>query len=383
MEVENCEGGCKTRTEKQCQNCSDLDTCVLADQYKNHWIKWPDHWEHTSDIRGPMLQIFHPTGVRSYNPETGLYHWWQSRANRKQVPHRQHFRFESDRMWWTYCYSWKPTVFAWWVALSFTFGSMIFVTLAALLLNPEYEEDDATSKFMKAFALSGSLIFVFGGTCQVLEVLQAPLVITEPYLANLSVSSGIKRRDSLELSLCADVEAEKQPSPPDVDRITVPSKNGFDVLNDKDVDFCERICFVFGEWRRIDLTAAWIQWIGTLLFVVHTFGTSGIWWATHNPDISWRLFIGVTVAPDIAASCTFIIAGWLHVIEASHCWCGFHPRNIGWVAGMSSTLGGMGFLANAVTWYYVQGGFVASLTLLLGSLFFLLGSTIAWIEQSQ
>jgi hypothetical protein len=124
--------------------------------------------------------------------------------------------------------------------------------------------------------------------------------------------------------------------------------------------------------------------VGTILFVVNSFGTSGVWESTMDPNVSWKLFIGVTIAPDIAASCTFVIAGWLQVVEASHSWYGgYHPQNIGWLIGVNNTLGGLGFLANAVAWYFVQGGFISALTLLLGSVFFMFGSALSWIEQCQ
>lgn len=342
---------------------------------------WPTDWEH-SELRKPLFNIFYPTGVKSLNPNTNLYHWWQSRAHRKQVPHRQNFRRTGDRPWYSYLYSWKPCVFAWWVAFTFTFGSLIFVAVAAVLLNPKYANDKETALFLGGFALCGAFIFIIGGTCQVLEILQAPLVLTGPHLTRLSVTSSLRPSISTE-SLSGNltpVHKELVLGP----FVPLPGKNGFDVLCSADINLCERISVVFLEFRRIDLCLSWIQWIGTILFVVNSFGTAGIWSTTDSPEVNYRLFLGVTIVPDIVASCTFVIAGWLQVVEASHCWYGgFHPRNIGWLAGVSNTLGGLGFLANALAWYFVQGGFISALTLLIGSVFFLIGSAIAWIEQSQ
>jgi hypothetical protein len=190
--------------EKQnsgCSNCKGVGVCIHANTHKDHWMTWPSNWEHTSDIRKPLFNLFHPTGVSSYNPDTNLFHWWQSRANRKQVPHRQNYRSNKELPWWTNFYSWKPGVFAWWVALSFTFGSMIFVALAAVLLNPKLASQPITSQFLGIFALFGAFIFVIGGTCQVLEILQAPLVITSPHFDNLSRSLSIEHSNSLELQM--------------------------------------------------------------------------------------------------------------------------------------------------------------------------------------
>ena len=72
----------------------------------------------------------------------------------------------------------------------------------------------------------------------------------------------------------------------------------------------------------------------------------------------------------------------LEVVEASHSWLGgFHPARIGWWAGVMNTLGAIGFLVNAVLWYRVQSTVATTIALLVGSVFFFVGSYIAWLEQ--
>jgi len=135
-------------------------------------------------------------------------------------------------------------------------------------------------------------------------------------------------------------------------------------------------------------------------------GTTGWWASTEDPEVSRGLFLGITIVPDLVASCTFVIAGWLQVcnpcnlscaahcrtptphprllevVEASHSWLGgFHPARIGWWAGVMNTLGAIGFLVNAVLWYRVQSTVATTIALLVGSVFFFVGSYIAWLEQ--
>jgi len=125
-----------------------------------------------------------------------------------------------------------------------------------------------------------------------------------------------------------------------------------------------------------------LQWLGTLLFVSKTLGISSWWVSTEDPAVSERLFLGVTVVPAIVAACTFIIAGWLRVVEASHSWLGgFHPTRIGWWAAVINTLGGIFFLVDAVLWYRVQASQATTIALLVGALAFFASSAIAWLEQ--
>ena len=340
-------------------------------------------------LQRPFGSFFHATGAIGFDPQKGIYHFWQSRAHRKRSPHAAKY-IQEGKPWWSYLFSWKPTSFAWWTAFSFTFGSVIFVVVAAIAIAVQ-NASEQLDLFLGNFALVGALIFVVGGTCQVLETYQAPITIVdsevfpsiktviaqapmfagfiaEPYLAK---GNEIHSRSKLAKAISREQEAKE-----------ARGKTGFDIIFDKNLSTKTRLIMIFGQWRRIDVSLAWIQWVGTLLFVVNSVGTSGVSSTTGGPSPNYGRFLAVTVVPDIVASITFVIAGWLQMVESSHKWYGGVAfSNIGWEAGVNNTLGGLGFLGNAVAYYLLPSSFVSNLILLIGSAFFLIGSAIAWVEQ--
>ena len=96
------------------------------------------------------------------------------------------------------------------------------------------------------------------------------------------------------------------------------SRTGFDIISDSSLPLTRRLWYVFGQWKRIDYTLSFIQWIGTILFNINAVGTSGLFDAGESPGIDDTVFYGLTVFPDITASCTFVIAGYLQIVEAVH-----------------------------------------------------------------
>ena len=126
-----------------------------------------------------------------------------------------------------------------------------------------------------------------------------------------------------------------------------------------------------------------IQWVGTILFNINSVTTAGIFPSGSDPTVK-AIFYGLTVGPDIAASCTFIIAGYLQVCESTH---QFLPDieldNLGWYSGYNNALGGVGFLINAVGFMFAQQGYLPAIPLLIGSVFFFIGSFLLWYEQCK
>lgn len=121
--------------------------------------------------------------------------------------------------------------------------------------------------------------------------------------------------------------------------------------------------------------------MGTVLFMFNAWATSGLTSAAIKPQ-NIGLFYGLVVVPDIVASCTFVIAGWLSMVEASHHWWGgLSVRQLGWWSATMNMLGGVGFLVNAVLYYQQPESFASTVALVVGSALFLGGSYTAWVEQ--
>lgn len=96
------------------------------------------------------------------------------------------------------------------------------------------------------------------------------------------------------------------------------------------------------------------------------------------------IYRGATIGPDITASCCFVISGYLSVIEATHKWYpDIEMNNTGWWAAWNNTLGGIGFLLNGVLFIWYPGLVPSTIPLLIGSIFFLIGSYISWYEQCK
>lgn len=394
----------------------------------DHFVDYPSHWEHQSALnKQPLGSAFHSTRVVHVDPNTNKHYHWESRANRKHRNADTTFGGDiaSNRKWWTFVWCWRPSKFAWWNAFSFSIGSAIFVIEATVFLFPDLSGNDEIALDMGIFALVGAILFVVGGTSQVLEVLQAPVSVDwakcavsssrtdelQAKIAKVTKDADDDRhipvhgghRDAVDSTATPDMPqdrhalhnvqdeqnlASKQRSKQLESETNPQHRTGFDVMFDSNEKWSTRLYTVFGQWRRIDYTLAVIQFVGTLLFVVNSVGQAGWYEQGEGPGIDNLFFYGVSIGPDIAASCTFVISGYLQVIEATHrITPDIELTNIGWHAGWNNTMGGFGFLANAIVYMFVPfcgscDQFVMNtIPLLIGSWFFLFGSLVAWYEQ--
>jgi len=137
---------------------------------------------------------------------------------------------------------------------------------------------------------------------------------------------------------------------------------------------------------RLDFHVAWIQWIGTIAFNINTFAFSGSFELTQ-PELT-----GLVDFCDIFASCCFTISGYLAIVEVTHRVLPFKRlpvgnslRSIDWWLTWFNFLGGVGFLVNGILIVYWPdpGQLQPGYPLLIGSVFFQIGSHLQYLEQAD
>ncbi|CAM9767199.1 unnamed protein product, partial [Phaeothamnion confervicola] len=124
------------------------------------------------------------------------------------------------------------------------------------------------------------------------------------------------------------------------------------------------------RWRWLTWQPQRLDFIGALIFNVNTLTGSGAFsWVTRG--LYWAVWF-----PDVMASCCFVAAGYLSLVEYVHAWWAWRPGDPIWWLNMSNFAGGVGFLLNAlfgIAWLdpslaYERG--TVFLWLLLGSICF-------------
>ena len=137
---------------------------------------------------------------------------------------------------------------------------------------------------------------------------------------------------------------------------------------------------------RLDFHIAWIQWIGAVSFSINTFAFSGSF-ILSNAEL-----IGLVFFCDIFASCCFTISGYLSILEATHSLLPFKRLpltnslgSIDWWLTWFNFLGGVGFLLNGILLVYWPdpGQLQPAYPLLIGSVFFQIGSHLQYMEQAD
>lgn len=72
----------------------------------------------------------------------------------------------------------------------FNIGSVLFLIVGIALLVPEVADSVTLSTRFGIVAGVGSVLFFFGGTAQLLEVLQAPVTLGDPAMTRLIASDN-------------------------------------------------------------------------------------------------------------------------------------------------------------------------------------------------
>ena len=354
-------------------------------------------------------------GTCSHESHKHLHLQWQLRHEESFSSSSSNGSSDGDaknmRPWWTYIATWRPLSFAWWTSLTFTFGSLLFV-IASLVMVVTAHPSLVLVDAMNIVALAGAVVFVVGGVLMVMDTYQAPMVVFNlevgttqgegVFSSELVLRHGGGGGEDLEKGVGASVipwESKESYQNNNINSNFNTAGNGastkshnamtrtgssINMMRDSSLSLSAQAREVFWQWRRIDVAMAWIQWFGTLLFLLASVGSSGFFPDTATPTPNEVKYLLVTIVPDLVACFTFVVSGYLQLVRVTHSWYGgVNFWSLGWHCAVLNTLGGFGFLGNGIAYYYSPGSFLSEVLLLAGSVFFLCGSFLSWLEQCQ
>lgn len=233
--------------------------------------------------------------------------------------------------WW----GWRTGSLSWWVGLIFIIGSLCFVAGTVPVAFPAVL--DALGLPPYNFGLVdfiGSVWFTIGSYLLVLEALNA----------DIDAALQLKARH-LERYL----RGQKPPTPP------------------------RKIRWFGWEPRRLDFLIAIVQLTGALIFNINCgMGlVEGLGWV-------WADIIVWT--PSTLASCCFVTASYLGIVEVAHRRWAWLWWDLSWWINWFSLLGSCGFLVSSLVGYFGQGPVLLPqwwgnfFALMMGSWFFLFGT---------
>lgn len=256
---------------------------------------------------------------------------WESRNQRKgagprtRVLHRAPVDAADPRLakspWLRF---WAPKRLAWWVAIAFMFGSVLFIVGAAGSLVPEvFGGTHRMSLFAESCYFVGAMVYTASIYGQLLESINADDRIT----------------------------ADRETHPPDRFR-----------------------WFTFAP-KRLSFLTPFVLLIGSLVFNYETTFALGA-----AADVLPRLGLWST---SLLGGVLFLASSLLQLSEATHHYVRFQPRNISWWVAVSFILGSVGFIIGALPGFGLpglptaevgSGPVVVKLSFLGGGIAFLVGS---------
>ncbi|MEM1058595.1 MAG: hypothetical protein AAGK14_05055 [Verrucomicrobiota bacterium] len=301
-------------------------------EFPGDWVQLAAHGAH-----GFITRLVHRL------PD-GRLHLWHSRRHRKQRPpmvveapdgdgdiasHERIEALEKRHPWRWVWWCWQPARLAWWVGLIFFLGSWCFIFGTVPPTFPSVQEwlgsNDIEADW---WCFAGSVFFTVGSWLQWLEVLNAP----PPQRADGAVAGR-------------------------------------------------------GAWRwwgwdpdRLDFRLSAVQLAGALLFNVNC-------WFSLYEGLPWQTANLIVWTPSTIASCCFIVAAHLGLVEVAHKPWGIKPYDIGWWTNLFGLLGAVGFFTSSVFGFFAQGPLQLpqwwgnDLALMMGSVFFL-ASTYLLIPET-
>ena len=339
-------------------------------------LLFPSHWTHLPHLAagaGPFTtRLVHqtPSGRRVH---------WESRKHRKRLrqhveasPHPAHAA-KAEQPWYERWLPFKPAHIAWWTAVLFDIGSLCFVFSSICLFIPDiYTVFIRQVGYIGWVSFTGSMFFTIGASVQLCEVLSTPIIARWQELTHRQRQymrdRAYKGRPGAE-PLSAEQQQQLQAS------------GGYKVDHPSPVR-ANLSSLLF----RIDFHVAWIQWIGAVAFSINTFAFSGSFVLT-TPEQT-----GLVDFCDVFASCCFTVSGYLSILECTHRLAPFKPpplsnslRSIDWWLTWFNFLGGVGFLLNGILiiYYPDPGQLRPAYPLLIGSVFFQIGSHLQYLEQAD
>ncbi|MDP0494612.1 MAG: hypothetical protein Q7Q73_00235 [Verrucomicrobiota bacterium JB024] len=288
-------------------------------------VEFPAHWEHLRSHRvGPFItQVVHRL------PD-GRLHIWTSRRHRKRLGALVEEGIEHDLAaverlarghlrhfhWW----GWRFDHLSWWIGLIFILGSICFVLGTVPLAFTAVQQWLGWSTWALDFiCFMGSVFFTVGSALLVLEALNAP-------------------------------------SDPTAKHADKPKRHPWR--------------WFAWEWERIDFRIATVQLTGAIIFNINC-GMALVeglaWWQSD-------LFVWT---PSTVASCCFVTASYLGLIEVTHRRWAWRVWDMTWWINFFSLLGSAGFLCSSLVGYFGQGPIQLPqwwgnlFALMMGSWFFL------------
>lgn len=319
-------------------------------------LYFPENWQHLgSDGAGPYV-----TRVIHRLPDGGQ-HIWTSRRHRKrrmgrilpghQLPadsaaHLDHAREQtaekanhrSFHLW-----KWLPQRLTWWIGVIFILGSICFVSgTVPMAFETVANKLGWGNELLNAVCFAGSVFFTVGSYLLVFEAVNIDL--------DLRLEMRARRLEHL-------------------------------IAGEPD-DYVKRPLRFWGwEWPRIDYQIAVVQLTGAIIFNINC-GMSLV------TGLSWLQADAWVWAPSTFASCCFVAAGYLGIVEVVHRWWAWQPRDMTWWINFFGLLGAIGFLTSSVVGFFGQGPVQIPqwwgnlFALMMGSWFFLFGTYLLIPEMT-
>ncbi|MEO0795736.1 MAG: hypothetical protein AAFX93_11260 [Verrucomicrobiota bacterium] len=310
-------------------------------------VSFPEEWEHIAShgVGKFVTRVLHRL-------PSGHIHIWTSRRHRKrrggvihdgssklaqsdsgrldvQAVHQETRGKPRSWKWW----GWRLKSLSWWLGLIFFLGSICFVVGTVPVAFPVVLEWINLPPYnFGLVCFIGSVFFTFGSYLLLLEALNADLDIT------LQMKAG-----HLERYLTG--QPYIYPSIP-------------------------RIRWIGWEPKRLDFLIAIVQLSGAIIFNINC-GMALV------EGMNW-LWIDILVwTPSTLASCCFVTAGYLGIVEVAHRPWAWLLWDMTWWINWFSLLGSLGFLISSLVGYFGQGPIVLPqwfgnyFALMMGSWFFL------------
>ena len=353
-------------------------------------LLFPSHWhflKHESAGAGPFTtKLVHktPSGHRVH---------WESRKHRKRL--KQHIEAptasgqptaqpppRASLCWRMFPY--KPGHIAWWTAVLFDIGSLCFVFSSICAFIPGvYNYENRDIGYVGWVAFTGSMFFTVGSFFQFGEVMSAPIVAMYHEMST-SQWNHLRHKANKGHALLNNQQQQQangnneHPS----NNNSGNSGNGSDEASHPSATRANLSSLLF----RLDFYVAFIQLIGAIAFSINTFAFSGSFILTVDETTGLVFFC------DVFASCCFTISGYLAIMEITHSIIPFKPLplsnsllSVEWHITWNNFLGGIGFLLNGILiiYYPDPGQLPPVYPLLIGSVFFQIGSHLQYMEQAD
>lgn len=310
-------------------------------------VVFPEDWTHVATHRvGPFItQVVHRL-------PSGELHVWSSRRHRKRrggVIHASHeplaqtdqievgevHRHTKARKRRFHIWGWRPRELSWWIGMIFIIGSICFVVGTVPPTFPVVLDWLGLKPFNFGLAdFIGSVWFTIGSYLLLLEALNTDLDVT------------LRRKT---------VNIEKQLS-----GVAVEKK-------------ARKIRWFGWDSSRIDFLIAMVQLTGALIFNINC-GMALV------DGMGWMAEDVLVWTPSTLASCCFVTASYLGLLEVSHRGWAWLWWDVSWQSAFFSLLGSLGFLISSLVGYFAQGPwqlpqwFGDFFALMMGSWFFLVST---------